>query len=289
METQPNERPNIDLAFGLANRLDNTLGPCRPSEACLNLQFFLWKNTLGFNIHPSIPVHTLGTIADVGTCTGMWALEVASECPNAHVDGFDSDVMQAPHRQWLPSNVTIRRWSMVDIPPSDIHRKYDMVHVRLACMALDPHEVGLFLENVIKILKPGGYFQWDDFNYVDMHVRYTPSCRSAPALERIREELWDDGRGDWLLLMPDTLRTGGFEETRLQKYPDLDCLARACNDGIILTMTEMVSTAQEFGTAEQAASISDTVTKAKREIIHGAALRIPRFVCVARKPRWMAT
>lgn len=40
-------------------------------QARLNLQHFLWKQNLGYCVHPGIPVHREGLcIADVGTGTG---------------------------------------------------------------------------------------------------------------------------------------------------------------------------------------------------------------------------
>lgn len=46
-----------------------------PADICisrLNLQHYLWKDVLGYNIHPGIPIHDKEDfcIADIGTGTG---------------------------------------------------------------------------------------------------------------------------------------------------------------------------------------------------------------------------
>lgn len=58
----------------------------------LNCQHYIWLQELGYHIHPSITVSSLGEsprIADVATGTGAWLLEVSRSHPTATCDGFD--------------------------------------------------------------------------------------------------------------------------------------------------------------------------------------------------------
>lgn len=45
--------------------------------ACLNLQYYLWKEAVQFVAHPSIQLSNESVIADVATGTGAWLLDVA--------------------------------------------------------------------------------------------------------------------------------------------------------------------------------------------------------------------
>ena len=76
----------------------------------LNLQIYLWKDSLQFNLHPSIPVSNDSStrIADVGTGTALWLIDVAHENPKARCDGLDIEISQSPPSAWLPSNVSLR-------------------------------------------------------------------------------------------------------------------------------------------------------------------------------------
>ena len=74
--------------------------------ACrLNLQYYLWKEMLQYDIHPSIPISENAVTADVACGTGIWLIHVAREHPKAQLDGFDIDLTRAPFQQSLPSNV----------------------------------------------------------------------------------------------------------------------------------------------------------------------------------------
>jgi len=79
--------------------------------ACrLNYQSYLWREILGFYLHPSIPPLKDGTrIADVATGTGAWMLGLNREAPvHLRLDGMDINLAQAPLKQWLPPNINMR-------------------------------------------------------------------------------------------------------------------------------------------------------------------------------------
>lgn len=86
METTP--AVDWSLADGRGYVMDRShIAACR-----LNLQHYLWKDALQFNIHPSINISNESVIADVATGTAAWLLDVASEFPGAKLDGFDYDL-----------------------------------------------------------------------------------------------------------------------------------------------------------------------------------------------------
>ena len=270
--------------FELADGQDYMLGRGYSATARLNLQFFLWKSALGFNIHPSVPAETFRDIADVAAGTGMWALEVAKQYPSTQVDGYDIDSTQAPHRHWVPSNMTFSEWNMLHDVPSHMVGKYDFIHVRLLCLVLSSETIGLFSKNIMKMLKPGGYFQWDDIDFASMHVTLTPECQAAPGLEHMRELTWANGRQDWLINLPDLLNDQGFTQAKLQQYADPDYLSRAFGDIYLLAMEEFASKVHGLGKVEEAAKMHKIIAEAQLEVNKGAANRVPFLVCVARKP-----
>lgn len=139
--------------FGLADGQGYMLDKSHSAACRLNLQFYLWKTAIGFNIHPSIPVSESFTIADVAVGTGAWLLNVARTLPNATFEGFDNDLSQAPHQKWLPQNVSMRHWDIFDEVPEDLVAKFDFVHVRLLVMVIEGHPEGV-IRNLFKMLKP---------------------------------------------------------------------------------------------------------------------------------------
>ena len=275
------DETDFSLADGRGYMLDRShAAACR-----LNLQFYLWKDALNFNCHPSIPIGPSSTIADVATGTAIWPIEVAREWPGAQLDCFDIDLAQAPHPQWLPSNITLRRWNIFDDVPTDLVSKYDFVHVRLLVLVIQGIEQARqVIRNLQKLLKPGGFLQWDELDCVNMHVKKISSSVPAPALDQIREMSWSNGRHDWTVSISNYLAEEGFTNSNIEYYGDKDDMIRAFNEQHLLTMEEFASSLAKIGKEEAALTFYKLIGQAYKESTVGAALCIPRIVCTAQKP-----
>jgi hypothetical protein len=92
------------------------------------LQHYLWKQRQGFLVHPSIPIHTGSLkIADIGTGTGIWLLDLASTIPSStQLHGFDVDLSQCPPKEWLPSNVSMQLLNIYEEVPEELQEQYGM-------------------------------------------------------------------------------------------------------------------------------------------------------------------
>ncbi|EIW67928.1 hypothetical protein TREMEDRAFT_57395, partial [Tremella mesenterica DSM 1558] len=90
-------------------------------------------------------------LLDVGTGTGIWALEMASEFPEAEVTGVDLAPVQRP--EILPNNLS---YLMDDvskgIPFPDGY--FDAVHSRLLLAGIRNWKS--FINEVIRVVRPGG-------------------------------------------------------------------------------------------------------------------------------------
>lgn len=156
---------NSSTIFPSTNGLGYTLQSNHCAAARLNLQHYLWHESIGYHIHPDVQLQIPSinpTIADVATGTGLWAIHVAREVPSAQVDGLDIDMTQAPHPSWLPDTVRLREWDMFSPVPGDLRGKYDLVHVRLLVLVLSGVDAGPAIRNMLALLKPGGWLQWDE-------------------------------------------------------------------------------------------------------------------------------
>lgn len=156
----------------------------------------------------------------------MWLIDVARELPTAQLDGFDIDSSQAPPQQWMPSNATLRYCNIFENLPDDLIGKYDFVHVRLLVLVIEQGDPSSVLRN-LKMLKPGGYLQWDDIDCQGLCVETVDSSVEAPSLEQLRETSYANGRHDWVLLIPRIAREAGFEDVHLYYFGDGNELARA--------------------------------------------------------------
>jgi len=92
---------------------------------------------------------------DVGTGTGIWAIDFADEHPESKIVGTDLSPIQP---SWVPPNLEF----VVDDAeePWTFPQKFDFIHERMMVGSFLSWES--FLANAFRALKPGGYVELQD-------------------------------------------------------------------------------------------------------------------------------
>ncbi|KKY19808.1 putative methyltransferase domain-containing protein [Diplodia seriata] len=119
----------------------------------LDLQHHVWRLSLDGALHAAPVPPNVQDVLDVGTGSGVWAIEFADEYPSAQVIGTDLSAIQP---EWVPPNVTF----LVDDAESDWDfdgRKFDFIHARMLCLGM--HNWQRFIEQCYRHLKPGGWLE----------------------------------------------------------------------------------------------------------------------------------
>ena len=104
-------------------------------------------------------------VADIGTGTGDWLLQVETILPVGSIfHGFDITETQFQH---VPegSQVSLQIHDMLLPFPDTELGQYDVVHARFLMYALKSHEWAKVTDNLVMLLKPGGYLFWEDTGY----------------------------------------------------------------------------------------------------------------------------
>ncbi|KAJ5371869.1 hypothetical protein N7517_003875 [Penicillium concentricum] len=272
----------IESGFHLADSKGYMLGRGHAAACRLNLQFYLWKESLQFNIHPSIFIPANPVIADIGTGTAIWLLDVAHSLPTATLDGYDIDLSNTPPTQWLPKRLILHEWNLFDPVPEHLVGTYDIVHLRLLILVVQNSDPVPIIQNVARLLKPGGYIQWDDLNYPDTHVAKADPELATPAFDRLLKFVYSNGRHDWVLDLPTLLEQNGFESPRLDHFRDRMELANANGEQHLVTMEEFAKSLEKES-VDDAENIRLLLKDLSVEAVHGVALAMPRVVTVARK------
>ena len=127
------------------------LGRGYTSSLRLNLQHHLLQKLLGYNIRPGIStagnLPSNAKIADVGTGTGQWLIDVNQQLPSAQLDGFDISCDQYPNESWLPAQISLHELDIMKSIPSVLEGKYDLVHVQLfLCVVQQDGPTGILKE-----------------------------------------------------------------------------------------------------------------------------------------------
>jgi len=129
----------------------------------LRIQYEWLNNLLGCKIHPSISLPHSGSnlsIADVGTGTGIFLLDIANDFPaSVQFHGFDITDVHFPDKEF-PRNVSFHQHDMREPFPEEFIGKFDLVNIRLVVLGLKGNEWELAMKNLIALLKPGGHLQW---------------------------------------------------------------------------------------------------------------------------------
>ncbi|KAG8167483.1 hypothetical protein KVR01_003172 [Diaporthe batatas] len=130
----------------------------------LDEQFDLLTMNIGYLIHPEVAASLPPNprVADIGTGTGhylecFWDL---ASYPGATLDGYDiSSTMFKTTARGSPS------LNVLDIKqpvPVELHATYDLVHVRILVAAMLPGDWPGVVSNVARLVKPGGWVQWEE-------------------------------------------------------------------------------------------------------------------------------
>lgn len=116
----------------------------------------MWLQHFGYSLHPSLAQTLDGkqdaSIADIGTGTVIWALQLAEQYPGVSFTGFDISDAQYPHPSTLPSNVSLGIWDVHTEPPTEMHGKFDIVHMRALVSVVPEGHPSPVLNRCLKLL-----------------------------------------------------------------------------------------------------------------------------------------
>lgn len=251
----------------------------------LNCQHYIWLQELGYHIHPSIPLSSLGQnprIADVATGTGAWLLEVARSHPTATCDGFDISLAQTPPALWLPKNVSFYQWNMFEPPAAQLLHSYDIVHIRLVNLVIANKDPVGTIRNLAALLKPNGYIQWDEIDISDTVIAHAAGDGGkVDAIRKMDGLMKGHGSFEWVLKLPEIMKENGFEEADMWRVkPDMSWV-KFYTDCHTLSFAEIASNMPEGddrkGDFERL--VVDVGEETKQGGVHGVA----KVVCVGRK------
>jgi trans-aconitate methyltransferase len=123
----------------------------------LNIVHHMLKKALGNRIHLAPLPSGSQRVLDLGTGTGIWAIEMADTYPQAEILGND---LSASQPSWVPPNV---RFEVDDFESTWAYGiSFDFVFGRTLCCSVAnwPQLVKQAYENI----RPGGLVEFEDYN-----------------------------------------------------------------------------------------------------------------------------
>ena len=129
----------------------------------LDLQHHIWRLLLGGHLYaaplPSPETKPSLRILDLGTGTGIWAIDMADEFPSADVAGVDLSPIQP---EWVPNNC---RFHVDDYEDQWTYRedeKFDYIHGR--ALSGTSANWARFYQQVMENLVPGGLLEMQEYD-----------------------------------------------------------------------------------------------------------------------------
>ena len=118
----------------------------------------MWRLVLGGGLHLSPIDSHPQKILDVGTGSGIWAMQTADAYPSAEVIAFDISPVQP---SWVPPNL---HFEIDDLEKEWLwkHDSFDFVHCRFMFMSV--RDWPTMLHQAYHTLKPGGYIELSELD-----------------------------------------------------------------------------------------------------------------------------
>lgn len=274
------------------------LGHGHREAARLHIQDWIWRTLLGCQIRPTIYEKLAAkrppevNIVDVGTGNCIWLLSASIANPQWSFTGLDVSSAMFPPAHEMPDNVRLDgNCDVFGQFAPDMYQKFDMVHVRAFGAIVKFGNPEPLTKNLIKLLKPGGFIQWDDIDLTSFAVHgQNPSTPIADSAF-----FWEKWHGmnknmdlaySWVPHIAQTVAKTGFEIIEDLRLPDLPALHTAWTENLFLALESVGRTlpardASLMGTEEE---YWERYRKMAVEIEKGAHLRGNAFCVVGRKP-----
>jgi len=265
----------------------------------LNLQSDVHKILRSNNIlEPHIPKQNIRRVADIATGTGAWLSDVAAELEQAgnceaEFIGFDISDTQFP--KFRKSNT---RFVLSDIKEGfaeEWHRTFDVVHARLLVLVLVNDEIESGVKNILKLLKPGGYIQYDDFAWTrDVGVyypQYSPTLslreEGGMKLSFYKTQNWSlDFIGD----VQKVLKQCPVEDIQVRDYfednfakPELQALLAGWNRSTLSSILKTIMLREGKSEREAGEYVSQYVRKVDKMEKLGVVIPMPLVTLTARR------
>jgi SAM-dependent methyltransferase len=169
----------------------------------------LYTKTLGGRLFLAPVGPTPSQVLDLGTGTGVWAIDVADAYPSAIVTGTDLSPIQP---SWIPPNVRFEIDDMEAEWTFDEGR-FDLIHVRGLHGSITDWPA--LYAQCLRALKPGGYLEQAEYSAqftsdddtippgggIEAWNQVGPAChkqlnRELQVLESMRQHMLDAGFGE---------------------------------------------------------------------------------------------
>lgn len=208
------------------------------------------------------------------------------------MEGSDISAEQFPAKEYLPANVSFRLLDAFQEIPDELQGAFDVVHIRAFALVVKGGDLDVLLGNLIRLLKPGGFLQWDEKETGPSFKAQAPNPAISKDytdhfLDKFYEHCARIGlQFQWISELDDIFTSHGVEVLYSHRQTISDDLSKASTDNWLMGLEEFgnVATARvvdgPLGTREEFEGMyADMV----RETTRGVSITMDMVVAVGRK------
>ncbi|KAI3544157.1 methyltransferase domain-containing protein [Colletotrichum abscissum] len=154
----PTEHGRRYHAFRSGSRQELTFFHSKTESDRLDFNHMLMVKTIGDKLYLApLEKEKINRVLDIGTGTGVWALQVAEELPHAEILGNDLSAIQPT---WVLPNV---KFEIDDVESPWIHtRKFDFIFSRYMTSSIA--DWPRLMRSVYENVAPGGWVEFQDYD-----------------------------------------------------------------------------------------------------------------------------
>lgn len=220
----------------------------------------------------------------------IWLLDLADQLPqSAHLDGIDISFSQCPPAEWLPKNVTLRQADVFSSVPEDMVEKYDIIHIRHFVCVVKANDPAPLLQNLLRMLKPGGWLQWDEWDVLNRHFTKAHSDVPQTNIDTLEQEFAVMRRHtpqpSWPPRLDEYFLEAEMQAVAMEKRMSPKSHLPFMHDLTLLVFQELIDGAEMKGhvDADKVAYLRQLLGGATRESRMGAAWNLTRCMAVGQK------
>lgn len=209
--------------------------------------------------------------------------------PSTELDGLDISFNQCPPREWLPRNVNLKLADVFRPPPEDLIGKYDIIHIRHFVCVVKNNDPTPLLQNLLRMLKPGGWIQWDEWDVLNRHFTKTRPDAPQECIDKLEAEFAvmrkHTSQPAWPPRLDEHMLLGNMGEVTMEKRLSTIGHLPFMHDLTLLVFQELIDGAEAKGSidAEKTRYLRQLLGGATKESRTGAAWNLTRCMAVGMK------
>lgn len=265
----------------------------------LTLQHFAMIKWQSWMLHPDIQ-HALSNtpnpkIADLASGNGIWGIELAEQLPSAEILCTDISDEQFPAPLARPSNTKFEVADLFEPPPQNYVGYYDVVHLRLTVGWLLDRDWRVLLRNVLSMLKPGGWIQWEEVTaapskngtsgpmwLIDSDWTMTRGC--LPHMEKTMKSTGMWTAIEWVHTLPEVFKQYGLQDVATFEPKPRSSVLQPQKELLRWFLIEIAETMVKNGRAEAKEQLASDLEEFDNFYKSGKAVTYGWCVALGRKP-----